>query len=272
MNKTIPLTIVIATYGRGNDAYVLARKCVTALPNCEAIVVEQPINGKYSLKEKTGKNIKIVHQDKPNLSAGRNEGIRLSRSDIILFLDDDVVVTKQTLQAHINAYKSDHKLGGVAGRVLNENDPTNTPISPVGTTNIASTVFHKNFYSTRKQNAQFVYGCNMSFRKKVFEKAGYFDEKFPPLFEEIDLSIRVHKYFPILFEPKASVTHLKKQSGGVRYDISKAYTMYYHAYGLYVKKHVPVYLLFYTVPVVLYRAFRESKSRGVTAFIKGLLS
>ncbi|MCR4329315.1 MAG: glycosyltransferase [Candidatus Roizmanbacteria bacterium] len=272
MNKIPPLSIIIATYGRGKDAYVLAQKCINAVPNCEVIIVEQPVGDSYSLLEKSSENVCIVHQEKANLPAARNRGVRLAKSNIVLFLDDDVQISKQALQAHIDAYKKDNKLGGVAGRVLNENDPKDSPIAPVGTANNSGTIFHQNFYSTKKQNVQFVYGCNMSFKKTAIEKAGYFDEKFPPLFEEIDLSARISKNSPILFEPEALAIHLKKQTGGVRQDSSKVFTMYYQAYGRFVKKHVSYVLLFYTVPVVIMRAFRESGSRGVMAFINGLLN
>ncbi len=268
MNNYASISIVIPTFGRGNDAMVLARACLRESSNTEVIIVEQGIK---KIGTAHSKKIRVFHQENPNLPAARNRGVRAARAPLILFLDDDVTITKGAIEAHIQAYHKDTHVGGVAGRALNEDDPTDMAISPVGQTNRAATVFHQNFFSTAQQYVQFVYGCNMSFKKSALEKVGYFDEKFPPLFEEIDLSMRVSKYFLLLFEPKAMVFHHKKRSGGTRNISDQIYPMYYRAYGRYVRKHVPPYLLAYTLPVVMARALRETGIAGVNAFIKGFM-
>lgn len=50
-------------------------------------------------------------------------------------------------------------------------------------------------------------GCFMFLRGEVFEKVGFFDERFFMYLEDVDFSRRIHKHYKIIYFPELSVYH-----------------------------------------------------------------
>ena len=181
----------------------------------------------------------IIVKSSGNTSETKNKGIKMSRGEIVIFFDDDVEITKETIPSHLQTY-SDHKIIGVAGRVINDSDrlPGNTDVD-TGKTNLMGTKFDYKFWSTKKQEVDFVYGCNMSFRKSALLKIKGFDEQFPKIFEEVDLSKRIKKLGKIIFEPQALVYHHKATFGGIRPEEKQAkQKLIFANYGRYLAKNI----------------------------------
>src|SRR3989344_1738221 len=181
----------------------------------------------------------IIVESTGNTSTAKNEGLKKARGKIVIFFDDDVEITKETIPNHIEAY-FDSKIVGVTGRVINdgENVPDDSEVD-TGRTNILGTMFSYKFWSTKKQEVDFVYGCNMSFRKSALLKINGFDENFPKIFEEVDLSKRIKMHGKIIFEPKALVYHHKASSGGIRPEEKKEkQKLIFENYGKYLAKNV----------------------------------
>lgn len=208
-----------------------------------------PTYDRPGLAEKLAQKIKMFHGNQfevivikstGNTSSAKNQGIKKTTGEIIVFFDDDVEITKDTIPFHIKAYE-DSQVIGVSGRVINDGEtiPKKTD-AETGKTNFLATKFVYRFWSAKKQNVDFVYGCNMSFRKKVLQKIGGFDEKFPKIFEEVDLSKRIKKFGKILFEPRALVFHHKAKYGGIRPEerLNKQ-KLVFENYGRYLAKNVP---------------------------------
>lgn len=208
----------------------------------QIIVVDQDPNQKSRMtSKKISDLITAVSINQVNLSLARNTGIEYSNSDITIFFDDDVEISKQTLISHMDAYKNEYT-AGVAGRVINEGEdvPKNTDVR-AGKIQSLATNFTKNFWSTQKQTVDFPYGCNMSFRTEVLKREKGFDVYFPPplcAFEEIDMGIRARKYGDMTFVPDALVTHKKYPTGGTRLEQRHRNKLYYQSYGYLLHKHV----------------------------------
>ncbi len=249
------VTVVIPTYNRPGLAENLKRQILQYSPNCEVFIIDQSGSGE------------------PNTSRAKNEGLRKSTGEIIIFFDDDVEITKDTIPAHIKEYE-DPNVIGVSGRVINDGESVPSSNDVVtGETNNYLTKFNKSFWSTKKQTVEFVYGCNMSFRKKVLLAVTGFDEKWPtPLsaFEEIDLSFRAGKFGLISFSPYALVYHHRAISGGTRLDRKGRDTQYYRSYGRLISKHVAFPFSLVSVTVIVARIIKESPS-SILSFFVGLI-
>ena len=68
---------------------------------------------------------------------------------------------------------------------------------------------------SKASEIDFATGAAMIVKKEVFEKIGFFDEKYFLYLEDMDFCVRAKNYnFKILFEPKAIVWHKNAKSAG----------------------------------------------------------
>ena len=85
-----------------------------------------------------------------------------------------------------------------------------------------------------------VIGCNMSFRKRLLEKAGGFDERFRGncFREDTDISLRIRRLnYKLIFHPKAVAIH--KFKGGIVSRKWFYWTVYNHTY-FFLKNFKPI--------------------------------
>lgn len=185
----------------------------------EIIIIDQSSSPDTKILKKKSDIIKYIHIKEKGLPNARNVGIKKSKGDIILFLDDDVISDNDLIFHHVHGYK-DEKVGCVAGRVIEEpNVLTNTNITGCKVT-LSGRVL-RNFRSNSRQYVYAALGANMSFSKEAIDKTGFFDTRFigTSQLEETDYCYRLRKSgYNILYEPKALVKHLRLQIGGCRID------------------------------------------------------
>ncbi|MDJ0508940.1 MAG: glycosyltransferase family A protein, partial [Crocosphaera sp.] len=92
-------------------------------PHLEVIVVDQtethdPTIQTYLEKLVETHKIKWFRLNWSSLPGARNYGVRQAHGEIILFIDDDVQLPPNYLQAHVAVYEKNAEIGAVAGRVL----------------------------------------------------------------------------------------------------------------------------------------------------------
>ena len=229
MIKNPKITIVIGTLNRPKIVLRLLNEIVkyANFERVEVLVVDQSSKSNYQIlqtKFPKNKNVLLFHFDKPNTCKYLNFGWKNARAPIVLYLDDDVSITKDTIGGHIDGYKEATTMG-IAGRVINTSEEQ-TDNSTVGKILWYGAQFIKNFSSEKKVCVDFPYGCNMSFRKVVLERIGGFDENLlPPIYayNEIDIGYRINKKWKnsIIFEPQALVYHLQSKQGGTRNNFAE---------------------------------------------------
>jgi len=247
MEKKLQITIVIGTLNRPKIVLSLIKQLVEQTKKIpfEVYIIDQSNSVNYKdLLDKFPKlsNFLLVHFDKPNTVKYLNYGWQNARTPIVLYLDDDVTLTDDTIKAHIGAYKNS-SINGVAGRVINDEEKISQN-SNVGNINWFGAIFNKNFSYSKKIYVDFPYGCNMSFRKEMIQKLGGFDEKLsPPVysFNEIDLGYRINKLWKnsIIFLPETLVYHHQYPRGGTRNDFNPEDIFYGNQfnYGYFLGKN-----------------------------------
>lgn len=268
-------SVVIVTYNRPGLALGLVKQIRSFDLNIEIIVVDQAPKDTNQETDFTTLKSKYFVLKSPNLCQARNLGINKSGGDIVIFFDDDVEITTETIPAHLSSYQN-HEVLGVAGRVINDDEtvPEKTDVI-TGAITGNNTVFIKNFWGTKEQYVSYPYGCNMSFRKSALEKVNGFDEKLlPPLcsFEEIDIATRVvNSGGKIIFSPQALVYHHRAVSGGARMTESVRHKYYYNSFGRYLAKNLHNSLFISSVFRGSLRIIKENPLL-LPSFFTGILS
>jgi glycosyltransferase involved in cell wall biosynthesis len=114
--------------------------------------------------------VSLVQQEGRGLAAARNRGLREAGGDLLLFLDDDCVVSREYLCEAVARFAADDRLVLRGGRVL-LGDPADAPIT-------IRTSLKKERLLSRRDPAGFVLGANMAMTRAVADRIGPFDERF----------------------------------------------------------------------------------------------
>lgn len=170
-------------------------------------------------------------------SGGQNQGIKFALSkgaDFVVVLNADVILDKDVLVELLKTFESSDLCGLVSpkiyfakghefhkdrykkeeqGKVIwyagGEMDWNNVIGKHRGVDEVDKGQFDK------LSGTDFVSGCCMIVKKEVFEKIGYFDERYFLYYEDNDFSQRAKiNGFKLYYEPKAFLWHLNAGSTG----------------------------------------------------------
>ncbi|MCL0060398.1 glycosyltransferase family 2 protein [Dehalococcoidia bacterium] len=167
------------------------------------------------LKTELPPEVKVVlNKGAQGLSETRNVGIQASTGKITAFIDDDAVAERDWLE-NLTRHFHEPMVVAVGGRAiplwLNGSRPSWFPEELdwiAGCTYKGLPVFGNEIRN--------VPGCNMAFRKKIFEKVGFFRSEMggiketPRGGEEADLCLRIKHKMPealIIYQPDAVIHH-----------------------------------------------------------------
>jgi GT2 family glycosyltransferase len=236
MNNYPLISVVIPTYRREK---LLCDSIADVLkqdyPNFEVLVVDQTLNHEpdthaFLESMSIGGKIKLFHLDWASLPGARNYAIKRCSGEIIVFLDDDVELTPGFLTAHSKNYLEHPEIGAVAGRVFDRmklgdsQGKLEIEYLPPEAMDPGIAWYHIDLVHTIKpQQVLTARGCNMSFRREIFDQHGLrFDERFrgSAVREESDFCLRSRQTgYKIWYDPEAYLVHLGEETGGC-HDIS----------------------------------------------------
>lgn len=208
------LSIVIPTYRREQVLIDTISQLLRLKPAAlEILVIDQT----SVHTQATTAALKDYHDDgriqwlrlgKPSITHAMNAGLLAARGEIVLFVDDDIQPDEGLIDGHLNAHASGQSI--VAGQVL---QPGEEPL-----TNLLDKSEFSFAFTGRQLIDEFI-GCNFSVNRRTAIELGGFDENFVHVAYryEAEFSRRaLAAGYPILFEPKASIRHLKMNDGGTR--------------------------------------------------------
>ena len=222
------LSIVIATLNRDETLCNTLRYFFEAetYPRFEVIVIDQSTKHDTRTLEflaAAASRMTYVKSPYQNLPRARNEGARLARGEIVVYVDDDVEPVPGFLLGHAAPY-SDPAVLGVTGPAPTTGQPLRGR-AEIGEGTWAALMARKDmrFDVNFAFSAQWAVGCNMSFRRQLIEDLGGFDENFVgPAGDDAEFSHRVRKKGAIQYTPAAHLVHLKASSGGLRDSAGQA--------------------------------------------------
>ena len=189
----------------------------------EILVVDQTDDHRKETKDELGRLVGVgdivwCRLNQPSIPKAMNHALKMARSEIVLFLDDDIELTSALVLEHAKEYDSPDVVC-VAGRVVQpweghlgehanrlkkgrERDPDSF-----------------RFCSNKRSNVKRFMGGNFSIRRQVALDCGGFDENFVKAAYrfEAEFADRVlSSGSRIVFQPRASLNHLKASTGGTK--------------------------------------------------------
>ena len=213
--KKSMLSIIICTYNREK----FLKMCLKSIPTLttekklyEIIVVNNNCTDSTNelcqnfAQEHPNILFKQVLETNQGLGFARNRGITEAKGDIISFIDDDAEVTPQFVDSIINAFKQYPKYNAMGGRVLPVFEGGKEPkwlnkylIGPISKVDYGKT--------TRKFPKKYPAGCNMIFRREIFEKYGNFKGELSRS-DDKDMFLRLKKHHEkVLYAADVIVYH-----------------------------------------------------------------
>jgi glycosyltransferase involved in cell wall biosynthesis len=248
MGKT-KLSVIVCTYERGESLV----RCLESLTkqgyqDFEVVIVEGGSKDSTNeVIEKYGRKLKIkkvVYKGK-ELSRVRDRGWREARGEIVSWIDDDVVVSKDWVQAIVKIMDENPRVGGVSGPTLVKKKLLigRDVFSFYEKGGILAWIWDKWFLEGGKyevgrlfksgawspgsnfsgclrvrglSEVDYLEACNMSLRRRLVKKVGGFDYGYTKVAEwcELDLAKRVAELgYKLVFSAKVKVHHNISRGG-----------------------------------------------------------
>lgn len=238
--ETFPsISIIVPAFNEG----ITLRGCLESLtelnyPNYGIILIDDgSTDGTLEeAKRFESSGVKVIHQENQGKPAALNNGIKAAKGEIVLTVDADTTIEKDSLQKIAARFASDNRIGAVAGNVKVVPEPSLLNI-------IQGTEYTVGINLGRK--AQSILGCVMivpgpiaALKREAVEKVGFFaDDTFA---EDFDITMRILKAgYRVEYEDNAmSYTDAPK---GIE-DFMKQRRRWYRGMMQVLDKHRDMYL------------------------------
>src|ERR1700755_2014419 len=219
-----PISLVIITYNRPDDALDLARNISQLRQRDKWLEEVVLVNNKSTVSYQVVEDFIAGHPDLPfryhiapenlGVSGGRNFAIGLSRAPYLVFLDDDAL------------FRDDHALEPIVS-IFEDGDPGD-PHRKVGIAafkvyyhsprEMQKNAFPHKRFDERKDwphfDTAYFSGCAHAIRRNVFEEVGLYPENFFYGMEEYDLSYRaLDAGYSIRYDDRVVVLHKESPAG-----------------------------------------------------------
>jgi GT2 family glycosyltransferase len=211
----------------------------TDYPNFEIILADNAsTDGSREWVQNHYPNVKIAALEKNyGYCGGNNRAVSYANGDILLFLNNDVRVSPDWLDALSDCFKQNNNITAVQPKMLSDEQPDFFEYAGAagGFLDRFGYPFCRGriFETVEKDNGQYDYnhdilwasGAALAIRKKTFEQVGGFDEDFEFHMEEIDLCWRLwNAGYKVRYCPKSCVYHL----GGGSMPMGSPRKVYYN--------------------------------------------
>ena len=212
------ISVIIPTFNRAVSLQrLLTSLNALALPDSlqtEIVVVDNGSTDDTSTllarQAKKGGHFRLIslREERKGKSNALNCAIGTARGEILIVVDDDVVVHPEWVSKHLECHR-ETRFGAIQGRVLPGVDPDGRPADPRQLRKYNIPIVD---YGGKICSIDGFTGTNVSFKREVFEKVGFFDPRLGPgaagFSEDTEYSTRIRKAgFKIGYTPHAVVYH-----------------------------------------------------------------
>lgn len=222
MNKGI--SVIVPTRNRADDlvSFLDSLNNQTRLPD-ELIVVDASDNDDTSnmlRKRRDQLPFDVIYKrEAPGSAKQRNIGFHISRGRYLFFFDDDVILEPAYLRMVCDTFSKygEEQLGGITGKITNigqDSSPWDRAfkgiffLSDFGKGRVKLSGFPSLRIGDESSYVEILSGCNMVYPREVFSQF-LFDERLTgySYMEDIDLSFRISREYPLYYQPKARLEH-----------------------------------------------------------------
>ncbi len=205
-NASLRCSIIIPVWRGGtNFAKCLSAATAAIRKNDEIIVVaDAEGDDSWRIAEQMGARV-VRLQERSGPGRARNLGAENSRSDILFFIDADVIIPPDSIERIRSIFETEKDLAALIGSYDEEPSEANFHSQ-------YKNLFHHYVHQGGRAEASTFWGACGAIRRDVFLKAGGFDPSYGrPSIEDIELGYRLkaasHK---IRLLPDLQVKHLKR--------------------------------------------------------------
>lgn len=282
MNISPKVYAVILNY----NGFADTKNCINSLKmvdcsNLSIIVVDNAsTDGSYNkLKNEFPEIPVILTEYNIGYTGGMNAGAKYAiehNADYILLSNNDMLYENDFLRILVERIETDNSIGIISPKVLYMHD-TNLiycagaefKLFRCGAVNMFKGMPSDKFGNERREITSAEGSC-LLIRKAVFEKAGFYNDKYFIYFEDIDFSDRVRKHYKIYYEPTSRVYH-KTGAGLTWQDYSPFYYYYYSRnrliyfskYNFLLKTYAVIFSLINSIAksLTLFKAYFLNKDK-----------
>ena len=229
MSEKKHVTVIIPNYNGVN----FLKTCMDALEaqtcdDFETLVIDNA---------STDNSVELLKKDYPwagvavmdknlGFAGGVNVGIRMSHTKYVLLLNNDTEVDPHFVEEMLKAIEKSPRIFSASSRMVNFNDRSlmddagdlYTLMGWAAQRGVAQEV-------TRYAGPARIFSACAGaaiYRRKVFDKIGYFDEMHFAYLEDIDIGFRARLYgYTNVYAPKAIVYHVGSGTSGSKYNSFK---------------------------------------------------
>ena len=205
------VSVIIPVHNGGEDFH----RCLSAVTELEPppdeiiVVVDGDTDGSECLAE--GFDVQVlIAPTHGGPARARNLGARTARSDILFYVDADVVVPHDAILQVADAFSHEPDLVAVFGSYDN---------APAATNFLSQykNLFHHHVHQTGREEASTFWAACGAIRRGVFLALGGFDERYrEPSIEDIELGYRLTQAgHRVRLRKTLQVKHLKHWDGSI---------------------------------------------------------
>ncbi len=238
------VSVIIVTFGvKDYLSACLGSLFIQSYPASEIIVIDNsPAPGLNFRAGYSGFPVKLLRSPE-NLfyAGGMNKGIILSKGELILCLNDDIVLDKNFIREAVRGFGIGQNIGMVSGKILRENkktlDSTGLFLSPWWT---AKERGYGRQDCGQFKKAGFIFGASGAaafYRRKMLDdlssRGDYFDSSFKMFYEDLDLAWRANnRGWQGYYLPQAVAYHVRGGSFRPDSGIGRPFARRYLSDGL----------------------------------------
>ena len=222
--------------------------------NVEVILVDNGSTDPNALKfTERFQDVKVIRSEKNlGFGAANNMAAQQSSGDILLFLNNDVIITSEFVNKIEDEFNKDTSIGIIGPKLLNKDKTLQLSCgklpsfivefrdkilySAVDKKNTPALKYVNKKFSQRKE-MEWVTGAALFITKNLFDELGGFDESFFMYYEDKDICARaLGKGKTVLYFPECDLIHLR---GGSFKGPEQTFLMrkYRESQVLYYNKH-----------------------------------
>ncbi len=221
----VAISIVVPTLGRETVLVETLQALLACQPAAaEILVMDQTPQHLQSteqfLQAQAGAGrLRWMRLEQPSIPRAMNLGLAQAQSPVVLFVDDDIQPAIDLLAAHLAAHLEFPQVWAVAGQVLQPGESAAERGGPSTQRGILADLDFP-FWSAERAFVVNVMAGNLSVKRDQALAVGGFDENFEGVafrFETEFARRLIRRGGQILFEPAASLRHLRASQGGTRF-------------------------------------------------------